>query len=153
MPERLEHEWLWGRATLGVAAGWTVEEMRLVADLGYALAEQGRDWEALIIFEGLATLAPATAYFHSALGALWLRLDEPRRAVEHLNKALGADSHDFNALLNRGEAFLHLGEHAAAKRDLSAAVAIAGSTPVEGEAPGTARARALLARLGSAGGE
>lgn len=152
MPKRLEHEWLSGRAPLGAAAGWTVEEMRLVADLGYALAEQGRDGEALIIFQGLATLAPATAYFQSALGALWLRLDDPRRAVEHLDKALGADPRDFNALLNRGEALLRLGDQAGARRDLAAAVAVADSMPDRGDAPARARARALMARLEGSGG-
>jgi predicted Zn-dependent protease len=147
MSERLEREWLLGRATLGVASGWTVEEMRLVADLGYALAEQGRDKEALVIFEGLATLAPATAYFQSALGALWLRRKEPRRAVEHLDRALATDPQDFAALLNRGEAYLHLGDRAAAKRDLAAAVTVADSTPGAVDPQGAARARAVLTHL------
>ncbi|MGH9903048.1 MAG: hypothetical protein ACRD68_14675, partial [Pyrinomonadaceae bacterium] len=65
-----------GRASLGAAGGWTAEEMRLVADVGFALAEQGREREAITVFEGLAALAPATAYFRAALGALWLRLGE-----------------------------------------------------------------------------
>src|SRR5215204_824587 len=89
-PNRLFEDWLEGRASLGAAGGWTAEEMRLVADTGYALAEQGRHDEAVAIFEGLAVLAPATAYFQSALGALWLRKGEPERALEHLEALLAA---------------------------------------------------------------
>jgi Flp pilus assembly protein TadD len=73
MPSHLDDDWVEGLASLGAAAGSTAEEIRLVADLGYALAEYVRDDEALTIFEGLAALAPATAYFQSALGALLFR--------------------------------------------------------------------------------
>lgn len=147
MPDRIDYDWLHGRASLGAAAGWTAEEMRLVADLGYALAEQGRHQEALTVFEGLAAVAPATAYFQSALGALQLRIGEPQRALEHLDAALRADSHDVAALINRGEAYLQLGERGAAMRDLEAAVRLGETMAASGSALWTARARALLARL------
>ena len=39
---RLDEDWLRGRASLGAASGWTPEEIRIVAELGYGLAEQGR---------------------------------------------------------------------------------------------------------------
>jgi tetratricopeptide (TPR) repeat protein len=148
MSERLERDWLLGRATLGVAAGWKAEEMRVVADLGYALAEQGRNEEAAVIFEGLATLTPATAYFRAALGALWLRMDEPRRAIRHLDVALRADPRDALSLLNRGEAYLRLNDRVAARADLSAAVEAAATSPAaEGMKASAARAGALLAHL------
>jgi tetratricopeptide (TPR) repeat protein len=149
MSERLLDDWLHGRASLGAAAAWTAEEMRLVADLGYALAEQGRNEEARTIFEGLAAVAPATAYFQSALGALRLRLGEPENALPHLEAALKADPRDLPALINRGEAYLHLGEQETARRDFEAALRL-GETmnPAEGGcAASLARARALLARL------
>jgi len=144
-PNRLLSDWLEGRASLGAAGGWTVEEMRLVADVGYALAEQGRYDEALTVFEGLAALAPATAYFQSALGAVWLRKGEPARAVEHLEAALATDPADVSARVNCGEAALQLGDGEAARRHLVAAVASTPRTPQEGAA--LIRARALLARL------
>jgi Flp pilus assembly protein TadD len=103
MPNTLDEDWVEGRASLGAAAGWTAEEIRLVADLGYALADYGRNEEALTIFEGLAALAPATAYFQSALGALLLRMGDLDRAEVHLMAALAADPGDPCALLNRGE--------------------------------------------------
>jgi tetratricopeptide (TPR) repeat protein len=142
---RLLNEWLQGRASLASASEWTAEEMRLVADLGYALAEQGRDREAFTIFEGLASLAPATAYFQAALGALSLRLGEPRRALVHLDAALNADPQDLSSLINRGETYLQLGEHASAAADLELALRL-GESGAAGDLA-LARARALLLRL------
>lgn len=146
MSERLHDDWLHGRASLGAASGWTTEEIRLIADLGHALAEQGREQEAITIFEGLAALAPATGYFQSALGALRLRTGDAERALEHLDAALVFDPQDIAALVNRGEARLHLGERAIALNDLTVAVRL-GETSVAGaSALYVARARALLAR-------
>jgi predicted Zn-dependent protease len=154
-------EWLQGRASLGAAGGWTAEEMRLVADIGFALAEQGRNDEALTVFEGLAALAPATAYFQSALGALRLRKNEPVAAIAHLDAALAADPRDLTALTNRGEARLQLGDEAGALADLRAVAALGetageaagassvGASPVAASEACVTRARALLRALSS----
>jgi len=144
---RLLADWLEGRASLGAAGGWTAEEMRLVADIGYALAEQGRHDEALTIFEGLAVLAPATAYFQSALGALWLRKGEPARAVEHLEAALAADPSDVSAQVNRGEAAMQLGDREAARRHLLVALEVGPRAPHAASNAALVRARALLTQL------
>jgi Flp pilus assembly protein TadD len=146
-PNRLLEDWLEGRASLGAAGGWTPEEMRLVADIGYALAEQGRHDEAVTIFEGLAVLAPATAYFQSALGALRLRKGEPERAVEHLDAALAADPGDVSARVNRGEAAMQLGDRDAARRQLLAALELGPRATHTADAAALVRARALLSRL------
>jgi predicted Zn-dependent protease len=151
MADRIQNDWVHGRASLGAAGGWTAEEMRLVADLGHALAEQGRHREAITIFDGLAALAPATAYFQSALGALWLRMNEPQRALQHLDAALEADSQDLLSLINRGEAHLQLNETRAAMMDLSAAVRLGAELETGRSSVLVARARALLARLQSEG--
>jgi tetratricopeptide (TPR) repeat protein len=150
MIKKLEEEWLHGRASLGAATRWTAEEMRLVADLGYTLAEQGGNEEAIIIFEGLAALAPLTGYFQSALGALRLRTGELERALEHLDRALSADPRDVAALLNRGEVRLLLGDHAAAAEDLQAVLAQSEQGRLEDFF--ATRARALSARLRDKGG-
>ncbi|MFN0122109.1 MAG: tetratricopeptide repeat protein [Blastocatellia bacterium] len=141
--KRLDEEWRQGRVSLGAAARWTAEEVRLVAELGYALAGQGRYDEALILFEGLAALAPATPYFQSALGALKLRLGRHAEALTHLNNALAANPADLSALVNRGEAYLSLGNYQAAINSLRAAI----SLPPDGSEEDRAliRARALLA--------
>src|SRR5918992_4152912 len=117
MSSKIDEEWLDGRASLGAAASWTAEEIRLIADLGFALADYGRDEEALTIFEGLAALAPATGYFQSALGALLLRVGELERAEQHLNAALAADPNDMATLVNRGELYMRLERRDLAMQD------------------------------------
>ena len=115
---QFEQEWINGGVSLGAAAGWAADEIRLVSELGFALAEQGRNYEAITIFEGLIALAPATVYFEVALGALWLRENNPVRALPHLNAALAADSSDIPTRVNRGEVFLRLENYEGAKKDL-----------------------------------
>ena len=115
---QFEQEWINGGVSLGAAAGWTADEIRLVSEIGFALAEQGRNHEAITIFEGLIALAPATVYFETALGALWLRENNPARALPHLNAALTADPHDIPSRLNRGEVLLRLENYEAARKDL-----------------------------------
>ena len=144
MSERYDEDWLRGRASLGAAAKWTPEEIRLVAELGHGLAEQGRSHEALAIFEGLAALAPSTAYFQSALGALKLRLGNLDGALSHLNAALDADPDDVSALTNRGETLMRLGQSREASIDLHNVLRLS-----NGEQPDsfTIRARALLVQI------
>jgi len=147
MPNTLDEDWVEGRASLGAAAGWTAEEIRLVADLGYALADYGRNEEALTIFEGLAALAPATAYFQSALGALLLRMGDLEGAETHLLAALEADPHDMCALLNRGELNMQRQRRDLAIKDFATLLSLpeVAANP-EGSAYAT-RSRALLAML------
>ncbi len=116
--QSLEQQWINGKVTLGAAANWSADEIRLVSELGYALAEQGRNTEAIAIFEGLVALAPATVYFESALGSLWLREKSYQRAIQYLDKAVASDPNNIPTRVNRGEAFLQLGEFAKAKKDL-----------------------------------
>ena len=115
---QVEEEWLHGRITLGTAAKWTAEEIRLVSELGFALAEQGRNAEAIAVFEGLSALTPATTYFQSALGALFLRENQMEKAIFHLTQVIAADPHDLTAYLNRGEAYLRLKNFEKAREDL-----------------------------------
>lgn len=115
---KIEQEWINGGISLGAAAGWTADEIRLVSELGFSLAEQGRNLEAITIFEGLIALAPATSYFESVLGALWLRENNPTLALPHLNSALASDPNDITARINRGEVFIRLENFEGAKIDL-----------------------------------
>ena len=104
----LEQEWLKGRSSLGAAAKWTAEEIRLVSELGYSLAEQGRIEEAISLFEGLSALAPATAYFQAALGSLFLRDNQPETALKHLNSAVNFDAKDLFSLMKNRFIIMHM---------------------------------------------
>lgn len=113
-----ERDWVSGKISLGSAAGWAADEIRLVAELGFALAQNGRNHEAITVFEGLNTLAPATPYFEAALGSLWLRENHPARALAHINAAIADNPDDIMSYVNRGEAYLRLGKYDDARRDL-----------------------------------
>lgn len=115
-----EKDWLFGNISLGAAAGWAADEIRLVAELGFALAQNGRNHEAITVFEGLNTLAPATPYFQAALGSLWLRENHPARALVHINAALAENPDDLVSYVNRGEAYLRLERYDEARKDLEA---------------------------------
>jgi tetratricopeptide (TPR) repeat protein len=113
-----EKDWVFGNISLGTAASWSADEIRLVAELGFALAQNGRNHEAITIFEGLNTLAPATPYFEAALGSLWLRENHPARALVHIDAAISENPEDLMSYVNRGEAYLRLERYEEARRDL-----------------------------------
>lgn len=120
--ENQMQKWLDGQMSLGAAANWDTSEIRIISEIAYTLAQQGRAREAVVLFEGLVALAPATAYFQAALGALFLRLKNFPRAVEHLDAALAVEPNDIVSLVNRGEAHLRAGNIAAGRTDLEKAV-------------------------------
>lgn len=120
--ENQMQKWLDGQISLGAAANWDTSEIRIISEIAYTLAQQGRAREAVVLFEGLVSLAPATAYFQAALGALSLRMKNYARAIEHLDAALNIEPNDVVALVNRGEAHLRGGNLEAARTDLQRAV-------------------------------
>ncbi len=143
----IEQEWVNGDVSLGSAANWSADEIRLVSELGYALAEQGRHQEAIAVFEGLAAVAPATHYFDSALGALWLRETDFEKALDHLDSALQNDPGNIANRVNRAEALIHLGRTKAAVDDLLELSSITSTDPLYEKS--LTRAKALLATLSS----
>lgn len=96
------------------------------------------------MFEGLVALAPATAYFQSALGALKLRTGQLEAALEHLNIALQSNPQDIPSLTNRGEVLFLLGRALEAKANFEEVLSYSdGQTPDQF----VIRARAFLAKL------
>lgn len=120
--ENAMQKWLDGQISLGAAASWETSEIRIISEIAYTLAQQGRVREAIVLFEGLLAVAPATAYFQAALGAMFLRLKNFAKAVEHLDAALVIEPNDIVSLVNRGEAKLRAGNLEAARFDLEKAV-------------------------------
>ena len=127
--ENAMQKWLDGQIKLGAAGNWERDEIRIISEIAYSLAQQGRNSEAIVLFEGLLALAPATAYFQAALGALFLRMKNYARAVEHLDAALQIEPGDIISLVNRGEANLRNGNFAAARRDFERVVALFAKIP------------------------
>lgn len=148
--------WLDGQMSLGAAASWDKNEIRIISEIAYSLAQQGRTQESIVLFEGLLAVAPATGYFQSALGALQLREGNYAKAVEHLTAAINIESSDIISLVNRAEAAIHLGNTIEALTDLNTALSIGDRLPqrqtdVNDETVLTLkRARALLQVYGQA---
>lgn len=127
--ENAMQRWLDGQISLGAAARWDKDEIRIISEIAYSLAQQGRNQEAILLFEGLIAIAPATAYFQSALGALYLRTGNFAQAVERFDAALTIEPNDIIALVNRGESYIKLGNIPQARQDLEKAVEAAKRLP------------------------
>ncbi|HET8548277.1 MAG TPA: tetratricopeptide repeat protein [Bryobacteraceae bacterium] len=84
----------------------------LRANLGMALHLAGHDREAIREFETALRQQPDIAPAQLMMGASWLRLGEPEKAVPPLRKALAADLAETHPLL--AQALAALGQHEAA---------------------------------------
>lgn len=116
-------------------------EMLERATDGFTLFQDGQFQESLAIFERLAAMDPAEAYFQTALGACHLALEDLERAEAFFNRAIELDPTDITPFVNRGEVHLRQGKVMEAARDFNHAV----SLDPEGKDPLSARARMLAA--------
>lgn len=96
----------------------THEELYGLAAQGRHLYESGKFEAAQQIFEGLTTLAPNEASFHTGLGSVYQRGGELERACEEYDRALALNERDLAALCNRAEVLLQQGKIEEAARDL-----------------------------------
>lgn len=122
-------KWLGGQISLGAAANWDKDEIRIISEIAYSLAQQGRNQESILLFEGLVAVAPATAYFQSALGALHLRTGDYAKAIEHFDAALDIEPNDIISLVNRGESYIKAGQIEQGRTDFEKALEVARRLP------------------------
>lgn len=90
--------------------GWTEEnseELRLAA---YAYIRQGKYDIAIDFFEALEVLEPESAYDAQTLGALFVQLGNPAKAIKCFDRALKLDADHAPTLLNLSKAFFMLGK-------------------------------------------
>ena len=122
----LEQEWLKGRSSLGAAAKWTADEIRLVAEIGYALADQGRIEEAISLFEGLTQDYNKTAHAQSYFGRATAKQSKGliKESLIDFDKALEIYPNSIETLINRGVAKQTLGDSKGAIADYSKAIEI-----------------------------
>ncbi|MCP3141407.1 tetratricopeptide repeat protein [Pyxidicoccus xibeiensis] len=116
-------------------------EMLERATEGFNLFQDGHFQQSLAIFERLASMDPAEAYFQTALGACHLALEDLDQAEAYFNRAIELDPTDITPFVNRGEVHLRQGKVMEAARDFNHAV----SLDPEGKDPLSARARMLAA--------
>ncbi len=89
---------------------WGEDHLEELRTAGYSYVRQGKYDIALTIFEALNILDPKSAYDAQTLGALYLELNQPSKALKHLDRALKLDSHHTPTLLNLTKAFFMLGK-------------------------------------------
>ncbi len=139
-PDRVE-KWLHGEMTLRELNAVTGPEMLQLALIGFRFYEEGKYEEAKTIFHGLVTLDPKESYYQSALGAVYLALDDLEQAERFCNQAIGLNGKEIASYVNRGEVYLRKGLVLEAAQDFKKAVDL----DPQGKDPLTSRARVLAA--------
>jgi tetratricopeptide (TPR) repeat protein len=90
------------------------------SNLGNCLCELGREHEALAPLQRALQCAGDGAEMHYALARAWVAHGEPRRALEHVERALKSHPRDPEFQLLRARALVMLDEYAAAGEALDA---------------------------------
>jgi len=91
--------------------GLSSEELDELRYVGYAYIRQGKYDIALPIFEGLCVMDTQVVYDMQTLGALYLQVGEPEKALKWLDRALQIDAEHPPTLLNLAKAFFSLGRN------------------------------------------
>ena len=89
---------------------WTPEHLEELRHTGYAYIRQGKYEIALAFFEALVILDRESAYDAQTLGALYLQLNEPKKALKFFDLALKLDPNNSGPiLLNLAKTFFFMG--------------------------------------------
>lgn len=90
--------------------GWTEDQLEDLRFAGYAYIRQGKYDIALPFFEALIVLDPESAYDAQTLGAIYLEMGDPSKAIKALDRALKLDTEHAPTLLNLTKALFMLGK-------------------------------------------
>lgn len=90
--------------------GWSEEQMDDLRNTGFAYIRQGKYDIALSFFEALVIFNPDEAYDHQTLGALYIEIGMPAKALKVLDRALQIEGDHAPTLLNLTKAFFMLGK-------------------------------------------
>ena len=90
--------------------GWNQEHLDELRNTGYAYIRQGKYDVALHFFEALVILSSNNAYDAQTLGALYVQLNQPEKAIKYLDRALQLETDHSPTLLNLAKAFFMAGK-------------------------------------------
>lgn len=90
--------------------GWNEDQLEDLRYAGYAYIRQGKYEIALPFFEALTVLDPNSSYDAQTLGALYLQLNNPVKALKCFDKALKLEADHAPTLLNVTKALFMLGK-------------------------------------------
>ncbi len=90
--------------------GWSEEIIEEMRSTGYAYVRQGKYDIAVPFFEALCVLDPDSAYDAQTLGAIYLQMNNPSKALKYFDKALKIEGDHAPTLLNLAKALFMLGK-------------------------------------------
>lgn len=88
--------------------GWGEEQLDDLRYIGYAYIRQGKYDIGLSFFEALTALDSESAYDAQTLGALYLQIEQPKKALKYLERALKLETDHAPTLLNMCKALFML---------------------------------------------
>lgn len=88
--------------------GWGEEQLDDLRYIGYAYIRQGKYDIGLSFFEALTALDSESAYDAQTLGALYLQMEQPKKALKYLERALKLETDHAPTLLNMCKALFML---------------------------------------------
>mgnify|MGYP005838682113 CR=1 FL=1 len=106
-----------GKETLADLYQLSAAELYAVAQIGYNFIQNNYWEEAICIFEGLNVLNPRDPYFSATLSSLYLREGKWNEAILYSTKAIEDLPEALFAFVNRGKAYLMIGDKKAAVAD------------------------------------
>ena len=96
--------------------GWNQEHLEEMRHTGYSYIRQGKYDIALPFFKALVILDNESAYDAQTLGAIYVEINEPEKAIKYLDRALQIESDHAPTLLNLTKAFFMSGKKVDGKR-------------------------------------
>lgn len=90
--------------------GWNKDQIEDLRNAGYAYIRQGKYEIALPFYEALLILDPESSYDAQTLGAIYLQLNNPSKALKCFDRALKLDADHAPTLLNVTKALFMLGK-------------------------------------------
>lgn len=87
---------------------WGEEQIEDLRYIGYAYIRQGKYDIGISFFEALNALDSESAYDSQTLGALYLQMEQPKKALKYLEKALKLETDHAPTLLNMCKALFML---------------------------------------------
>lgn len=90
--------------------GWSFDQLEDLRNAGYAYIRQGKYEIALPFYEALIILDPENAYDAQTLGALYLQMNNPVKALKCFDKALKLEAEHSATLLNVAKALFMVGK-------------------------------------------
>lgn len=114
-----------------------------IAEKGYLKFKSGRLKEAEGIFKGLCMLDHKTAYYHTALGAVYQKQENYLDALAEYTVAIEMDPEDVTAYVNRGEVYYLVGSDDLPLEDFQSAIKL----DPQGKDPWANRARFLMKQI------